>query len=566
MNVAELQERKQKIYQVLGKAEASLRTGEITQEQRDAVLISYFGTPNVYPLVSDIDAQIDKIQNANESRVSKTTMLVIGFALFMVSFFAVLFYSTGGLTGAVVLEHSVNTTYFSDAHINLTLSNAAHINISGAARGIGSVRITLTENGQTHVLYLFNNGSTSAHGALPRSYYATGEPVTFAAVHLSSAYLMTNDAVLLNDTTIENLTPGNYTIKLIINDTLLSSEALPFTVTNTPITEPFNACGELCNSNITGNATVDIAITGNATVTINNILVSSEHNRPPQLDREIPDITANGTAHVDVSSAFSDPDGDQLYFDSSRHDGMTESVDNGILTATGAPGTYTYTVYASDLHELTPSNIFTITLLPETAPLDVNTTNTTVNEANQTLNETVNGTVNQTVTPIVNQTNATTNETVSPPTPLSPPSDCSEPDPNKRPLSCIQGNDSSYFRPEEIMLENKNAESVGQLTPIGNLLIKGTVVEHSTGNPRSNDYQLGYANADGDFVPTVWIDSESGDLHLIGHLTEANGNIVIDNGLSAIANRRGIVLALINRQTGDLIVRGNLIPYRRSLG
>ena len=91
-------------------------------------------------------------------------------------------------------------------------------------------------------------------------------------------------------------------------------------------------------------------------------------------------------------------------------------------------------------------------------------------------------------------------------------------------------------------------------------------MEHSAGSPSPADYQLGYENANGDFIPTIWIDTVSGDLHLRGTLTEANGNLLYTSGYSAYANSRGITLAIMNRQTGDLIVRGNIIPYRRSFG
>lgn len=194
-----------------------------------------------------------------------------------------------------------------------------------------------------------------------------------------------------------------------------------------------------------------------------------------------------------------------------------------------------------------------------------NATSMNLNGEEGTTNETnTNATANRTVN------NANPNETNStlhvPSVSALAPSDCTDPDPNKRPLDCLQGNNSTYFLPEEILLKDKDAVTVGRLTPIGNLFITGSLVEHSTGTPHRNDYQLGYTNEDGDFVPTVWIDSATGDLHLRGHLTEANGNIVVSTGQAAITNQQGIVLALLNdSRAGDLVVRGNIIPHHRSV-
>jgi hypothetical protein len=621
----ELETHKQRIHATFSKADAALHNGRISEAERNALLTSYYGTSDERTAVAAIERELEYQRlSTGHDGINKATLLIIGFSLFVATLFVTLFFTTGGITGAVVREHEVNTTYFTNATVQLELNAATRVNITGTAQGDGEVIITLVENGERHAMYSWHRGVQTQHASIPRSRYVQGEPVTFTATAVSSAYLMTGSQAIpldLGSTTLENLSVGEYTIKLIINDTSstnanrtgadeenasLSQEALSFSVVapGTPApAESFNTCGSLCDANITANATLEISITGNTTAWIGEIIISTSGNRAPQLIHTIPDMTGEGSVRLDVSSAFSDPDGDQLYFDSSRHEEMAESLQNGIFTVSGAPGTYTYIIYASDLHELAPSNIFSITIL---APNDTatgiaqnataganaseNTTNSSAASAsaqsgnNPALSNMTSITANNTnIT--TNAANATTStvagsaaaqnltyngtqqgDSTAPQDNSGAAEDCSSPDPNLRPLSCIQGNDSTYFKPEIIMLENKNAVAVGQLTPVGNLLIRGGLVEGSAGQPAAGDYALGYTNENGDFIATVWIDTASGDLHLAGHLTEANGNIHVEEGWSAVANRRGIVLALINRQTGDLVVRGNLIPYRRSLG
>ena len=111
------------------------------------------------------------------------------------------------------------------------------------------------------------------------------------------------------------------------------------------------------------------------------------------------------------------------------------------------------------------------------------------------------------------------------------------------------------------MLAQQNARSH---EPKQNL-IRGGLVEHSNDTPSAVDYQLGYEDDNGDFVPTLWIDTATGDLDLRGTLSEADGNIPMIGGYSAFVNKRGIILALYDSRTGNLVLRGNLVPYRRTI-
>ena len=572
MSIFDLEQQKQKVHQTFSKIDAALHTGNITQEERDALLHHYYMTTNEREAILPIDTQIHELRtNAKSDQntiiINKTTVLVVAFIMVMAGLFGVMFYSVGGITGAIVLDtvQTIDTTYFTDTSLNITLNSTTRVSITGTAQGVGEVTITLNKDGTKYALYEYDTSPpTTAHASMTKAQYLVGEPALYTIDGEHSIYLMTaTDATPIENTgVIEGLSAGSYTLTIIVNETENSTnvggihqENLKFTVVESVQTslETFDTCGTLCSTNLSGDATIEITTSGDARVLLNNILLSSQENRAPQLVQEIPDVSGIGTINIDLHGAFTDADNDELLYESTHHDGMTETITNGVLSITGTPGTYTYVVYVSDLKEITPSNIFSITLIEEmtneneTNEIIVNDTNNN-DENNNTLNDdaTNENSINITIDTFdIN---------------------CSDQDPNMRPLSCIQNNESTYFKHEEINIENKEGTLVGQLTPIGNLLIKGGIVENTLGRPARNDYQLGYMDEDGDFIATVWISTENGNLYMKGKLSEANGNIPLEDGYSAIANSRGIVLALINRNTGDLIVRGNVIPYRRSFG
>jgi hypothetical protein len=528
----ELQEHRAKAQHILHHADEAVKAAKITQAERDALLLSYYGTTDGHEVLGQYEKALRKADS--ESHIpSRSTFIIGGFLLLMLGLFATLFYTTGGITGAVILENHVGITYLDDATLPLELNGITRFNVSGSFTGDGYSTIALLIDGTQYNITEYNTPVRTDHASLPKYYFTVNDTVSYIASNVSSAYLISDQAVLVDNSSINNLPPGKYQLKLIINDTELVQEVLAFEVVDAMPFVAFNTCGELCTANLSGNATLQIITEGNVTVQIDDISMSNGGNSAPQLSVPFPDMQAQGNISIDLRTAFADPDGDTLYFDSSDHAELTESIKDGILTISGPAGTYTLIVYASDLAEITPSNIFTITISDAVAP-----------------------------DPAANSTSPSL--PVS--TPVAPVTDCDEPDPNLRPLSCIQGENSTYFKPEDILLENKNAIAVGQLTPVGNLLIKGGLIEQSNGTAAAKDYQMGFVDNEGDFVATVWIDSATGDLHLRGHLTEANGNIPIAEGYSAIANKRGIVLALIDRETGDMIVRGNIVPYRRTLG
>jgi hypothetical protein len=140
--------------------------------------------------------------------------------------------------------------------------------------------------------------------------------------------------------------------------------------------------------------------------------------------------------------------------------------------------------------------------------------------------------------------------------------DCTNPDPNRQPLDCTMTAPSAYLDDNDTFWENTAGARVARLTRIGNLVINGTLIEHSNGQPGTSDYTIGYTSNNGTNVPSIWVSTSNGDLYLRGALTEANANIPARDRLTPITNRHGLVLALINPRTGDLTLRGNLITNR----
>jgi hypothetical protein len=564
------------------------------------------------------------------------------FAIIVTGLFATLFWSTGGITGAVVYEQAVGRTLADGDIITLNLTNATKLIIDGTVSGVGNARIILRasdgDRGLDRELYGWQRGAVrTAHASLAKSWYAAGEtveyiPDTSAPGSIVSAYLMAaGQATPIDSTTLQGLAPGEYTITLIIDETaqsdvatddgsgtnatnetippadgptdravdeaaaepVLVQERLSFTIAAEGSSVPsmaFETCGEACAlPGIEGPASIVMEADDGVTVRIDRVVFTSG-NEPPQLATAVADSVGERRAIIDLHAAFTDPDGDPLTFDIGAQEGFTTEIADGILTVQSeSAGTATFIAYASDGKEVTPSNLFSVTI---TMPaVDTNTTNgTTQGEltTNESVNETQNGSgaatpaeedttlldvdtimTNGTGNATDNQTSNQTGTSIEGAVPTSPApvlDECADPDPNKQPASCLQGAQSNWFRPEVIILEDKTARSVGQLTPIGNLLIRGDLVTGSTATPASTDYQLGYRDEDGDFVPTLWVDSQTGDLHLRGQLTEANGNIAYQDGLSAFTNQRSIILALVNPRTGDLTLRGNLVPYRRTFG
>ena len=127
-----------------------------------------------------------------------------------------------------------------------------------------------------------------------------------------------------------------------------------------------------------GSATVTVTATdpGELSVTQEFGVTVTEANEPPVAEGTIDDVTvvAGSEASVDVTSNFSDPDGDELTYSAASSDeaAATVATEGAVVTVTGvAPGNATVTVTASDAGMLSASLEFGVTVTPPPVPPEI---------------------------------------------------------------------------------------------------------------------------------------------------------------------------------------------------
>lgn len=499
---------------------------------------------------------------------SAFTVIVIMLSIFLIN------PDSNTLTGNVVIDASPlqnDSTMAIDTPVTM-------LTISGTLYGEGNANVWLDIDANTtlHVAAITSDDGTPR---TDKAGYTAGEIVVVQNAPDDATYYL-DDGMISTAVSLPFSAPENDATLLVVatEENGLVTYRLPIHIGAYERETVFeNLCDETCAMAPTI-GTLRIEKDEGVRLDISEIKADVQsQNNPPTLTQGLPPLSITAPTTLDLAPYFTDVDGDTLLYSTGLSSIATLIVDGNMLTITPiADGNETVFVYASDLKDLVQATL-TLTV---TLPANTTTTTTTVNDTNET---TMNATTNETTieppfieTNLTNTTdtnitidtnhtiNLTDNTTMINGTNAS--IDCSDPDPNKRPIECIQGENSSYFRRESLHIQSKDGISVGEITAVGNLLIRGTVVEISTGTPSTTDYQLGYLNENGDYIPTIWINSVTGDLHLRGRLVEANGNIPQQDGWTTFISARGIVLAQAHRETGDLTVRGNLVPYRRTFG
>ena len=126
-----------------------------------------------------------------------------------------------------------------------------------------------------------------------------------------------------------------------------------------------------------GTATVTLAATdpGGLSATQSFTVTVTAANRAPTVSAQITDqsVEEGAEVRVDISGAFSDPDGDDLTHDaiSDAQDIAAASVSGSQVTVSGvAPGTATITLTATDPGGLTASQAFSVTVQEAEPDLD----------------------------------------------------------------------------------------------------------------------------------------------------------------------------------------------------
>lgn len=438
------------------------------------------------------------------------------------------------------------------------------LRISGALIGEGEAIIRfITAEGALHVATITSNDGTPR---TDRASYQQGDIVNIENAPQSATYYLDDGNENLAISMPFAAPAQNAEVLVVGNESgTLTTYRLPLRIGDEPRTTTFaDLCEQTCIME-GANGTVTVETTGDAYVELRMSIVEDVPNNAPELVIAYAPVIAEGETTINLSGHFIDQDGDEILYSVSGTDIAQTTVEGDTLTITPLnAGLDTIIIYASDLEELVSA---TMSLRVEISTEENVSENVSVNETENEPNTTalpVNTTedVNSNNTEV--EGNVTVTEENANATELNGTLDCSNANPNLRPIECLQADSQEYFPDQDIFLENLDREQAGKLNSIGNLLIKGTVHEYSTSQPGSRDYRIGQPDRDGNVNFVAWIDTATGDLHLRGQLFEEQVTINPPQGSYSIITRRSIYLAYYDLQTGDLYLRGNLIPYRRS--
>jgi len=544
--------------------ERALLEGRITRQEHDYFLRKQYG------IESNNNTQ------TTENRIWPT--IIIAATLLFILGVGTLFLE-GGITGYVTSTIEETTplglTYNTNATFVLAVNNTTTLKLSGTITdGQASIRAHIGNN--TLLVYAGNTSSLEGLWVDKKS-YALNETVSISINPIGNySYWLTdaNGTKTPVGSPLITTTPGTYLLEAISNATKIGTT---FTVRNDtnnsldvraakPTLTFTKTCTETCLIGRSSNITLSINVSENATLVIDDMTTTATRtNNAPIQVATIPDMTINGTATIDLAPYFTDPDNDTLSYEVNNLVGVIENITGSALSLQGTiPGTYTVTIYASDLQAITTAT-FTITIVGNT-PVTTNQTNTnqttnntqnTTQRVNQTNNNTVTNT-NQATSSPKNDTNITTSQTTTPANALG----CSNPNINLRPPECFGNQFDAAFEKVVAPLKDKNQGLVGRFTRYGNLIIKGQVIQQSTATAGNKDFTIGYTQQNGfvnNYVATAWIDT-NGNLQLRGTLYEEQGGLTAPQyDTFIVQNNNGLTLGYFNERTGDLYLKGNIV-------
>ena len=549
------------------KALAALEEGRITREEADRYLRAQHN-------ITLLEAQDGARPKARERAIPLAAALI---AIIAIIGLTTLF--DGGLTGRVVLDTAPLAETGSMA-IDGTITG---LRVSGTLIGEGTGEAWFDT--PTESMLVASIASDDGTPRTDKAGYDIGETITIEhAPDMATYYFDDGTTSTAITPPFAATTEGTLLVVAEENGEFITYR-LPIIIGTIERTTTFDdACIETCTMNAT-NGTLRVVTTGDARLEIT--AASAETvlpNNPPSQILTLPSITVNETTTLDLAPYFTDIDGDALLYSTSTSAIATLDVEDSIVTITPiSDGTETVTIYTSDLEEIIQSTLELTVAMPVAEPVMMNGTNTTIettlNGTNTTeTNTTDTNSTNETVIPgitlpdgnetnmtgvMVNGTGNSTDNTTANVTGNAS-IDCSDPNPNNRPLECLQDSDTNYFLEQEIYWYDDGRTAVARFTPIGNLLITGEAVPLSTQSLDDSVFRINYEDDDGNLVTTIWIDTD-GNLHARGNIYEENSNLQPTVGSYSFNNRKGITLAYADAQRGDLYIRGNVIPYRRSI-
>jgi hypothetical protein len=532
------------------------------------------------------DEQIPEPEQVNDNagddwapgRKSKVLALGTAVIILIAAIMGLLYTTSGGLTGQMTGHTTVtrdvqkvvdfNQAFSQATETQLELSNIISFKISGKLEGTGA-KVKLRINGTDYLVADIVNpsignlktGTVQATAeetpqytiTTDKSSYLPGESVTISITpdaenkSLYVSYGEQTQKLESNTYTPEVLGEYQAIVLITLPDNILRLET-NFTVGNETITETpepappettgyeFTAlCAETCTIPLTTNPVLIIEPTENSTLTITGITTTQEReNNAPVQVQVIPDMTIKQgeTAILELDKYFSDPDGDTIQYDLNEIPGINATIAQNTLTITSANlGVYIAYVYATDGDKLATSNTFEITVNPAETTSQGQETNTTINETT--------------------------------PEPVITADPCTVGDINQKPSYCFAGIEDQVYQELSAPLENREGALLGRFNKFGNLIIKGLLVQGTTGEPATDDFKIGITETV-DYKETTtytaWISKETGNLYLKGIVHEEQEALQPPQFDSyTIQNKFGIVLAYFDERTGDLYLKGNIV-------
>jgi hypothetical protein len=590
--IQQLEETKTEILRFMNELDEKLANQEIDQITYRATLHDKFLGKTKEDLLDYIDRHIRIAGNSvSETGVQKTsrkpgtnTIIITAMLLILVTTITIIYLSPNTLIGFTVGTREITRTTALDkafdhyTETQLEFNRVTSLKISGSLEGTRAV-VKLRVNGTDYLVAEIVKpeqdqitGLAIGQEASPytlttnKSVYALGETVTITLTPETSnqsLYIIYDEEMQkLENNIYTPQNPGEYQVVALVvienniirleTNFTVTDEVLPIETINqtenesnqiiTPIEPEITAftftglCVKTCSLPETTNPLLIVELDGNSTLNITTITITQKKdNEAPVQTSNLPDITllTGQTTQINLNNYFTDPDGDTVQYDINEIPEISSAITQNILALSGTtPGIYTAYIYATDGDKLTTSNTFQIIITE--------------------ISEPTNGT---------NQTNET-QQPISSPSTLT---DCSDPNPNNRPASCIEGNEEDYFKKQSIRLQNLDRTPIARITSYGNLVIRGSLIENSQGTPGPRDFRVGYTLPESEIeVITAWIDSKTGSLHLKGWLYEEHLELQPEGSVYLIQNRKGTNLGYFDRNTGDLYLRGNLITGRSS--
>lgn len=559
-------ERKSRAHAALAQLDLQLAHDEITKNEYDFHVFRQFGE-HPHKVIEKLEMHSRALHGTKHIGGPRTVEAVM-LGVIMLGLMGLILFMSGGATGLFVfeeVEQAAGLTFTGVGNYTFNTTNTTTIKVTGTLTD-GNAKLRALIDGTIYDV-LIKDSATLTGVWLDKQTYSVVSEIVVTALPESVSYTLwltlaggekspVSEPLFVDE-------PGEYLLEAIINNSgeivkkstnfVVRNDSNPLLDVNAdkPVLTFTDACIETCTISGAKEITLLADVSEGGKLFIETITINQprENGAPIQV-ADIPDIAVDGVSELDLSAYFADPDGDNLVYDINNIIGVEESITGEVLTLTSdVPGTYTATVYASDLDALVQSNEFTITVLGETL-------------VEETVVEPI---INETIDPVVNETlNETIIEEPVVEEPLTPVAGtCNNPNVNLRPAHCFSDVLDLAFKDVVANLKNKEQKTVGRFTRFGNLIISGLVKENSIESRGSKDFAVGYAQRT-EFTETVvvtaWIDSNTGDLHLIGTLYEEAGIITPPQYNSyIIQNSNGIVLGYFDETSGDLHLKGNIV-------